>query len=65
MAPMEYLLAWRVALAKKMLLSNEGNVAEVAERVGYGSASAFSTAFTRFVGSPPSRFVQKQMEVET
>jgi AraC-like DNA-binding protein len=64
MAPMEYLLAWRMALAKKML-SNEGNVAEVAERVGYGSASAFSTAFTRFAGSPPSRFVQKQMEVET
>ncbi len=30
---------------------------EIAERIGYGSASAFSTAFTRFVGVPPSRFL--------
>ncbi|RDU97692.1 AraC family transcriptional regulator [Trinickia dinghuensis] len=63
-APMEYLLAWRMALAKNMLLRKEGSVAEVAERVGYSSASAFSVAFTRFVGSPPSRYAQEQMEVE-
>lgn len=55
MAPMAYLLGWRMALAKDMLRRQEG-VAEVAERVGYGSASAFSTAFTRHVGVPPARF---------
>lgn len=54
--PMEYLLAWRMALAKNMLLRKEGNVAEIAERVGYASASTFSTAFTRFVGVPPTRY---------
>ena len=31
-------------------------IAEVAERVGYGSASTFSTAFSRRVGQPPSRY---------
>jgi AraC-like DNA-binding protein len=28
---------------------------DVAERVGYGSASTFSTAFSRHVDQPPSR----------
>jgi hypothetical protein len=34
-APMEYLLAWRMALAKNLLRRKEGGVAEIAERVGY------------------------------
>ena len=33
-------------------------VAEVAERVGYGSASTFSTAFSRHVGQPPGRYAR-------
>lgn len=60
--PMEYLLGWRMAMAKHMLLHKEGSVAEVAERVGYGSASAFSVAFTRFVGVPPTRYCREQAE---
>jgi AraC-like DNA-binding protein len=54
--PMEYLLAWRMALAKDLLRRHEVALAEVAERVGYGSASTFSTAFSRYVGQPPSRY---------
>jgi len=54
--PMEYLLAWRMALAKDLLRSQALGIAEVAERVGYGSASTFSTAFSRHVGQPPGRF---------
>ena len=34
-------------------------LAEVAERVGYGSASTFSTAFSRHVGQPPSQFARE------
>ncbi|URX63182.1 AraC family transcriptional regulator [Luteibacter anthropi] len=56
MAPMEYLLAWRMALAKHMLGGKEASVSEVAQRVGYGSASTFSVAFTRYVGVAPSRY---------
>jgi AraC-like DNA-binding protein len=61
-APMKYLLAWRMALAKKLLRRKEGGVAEVAERVGYSSASTFSVAFTRYVGLPPTRYAREQME---
>jgi AraC-like DNA-binding protein len=56
--PMEYLLAWRMALAKDLLRRHELALGEVAERIGYGSASAFSTAFSRYVGQPPSRFAR-------
>ena len=54
-APMEYLLAWRMEIAKSLLKRNELTVSEIAERVGYGSTSAFSAAFSRHVGEPPSR----------
>ena len=54
--PMEYLLAWRMAVAKDLLRRRDISVGEVAERVGYGSASTFSTAFSRHVGQPPSRY---------
>ncbi|HEY8025924.1 MAG TPA: AraC family transcriptional regulator [Burkholderiaceae bacterium] len=60
-APMAYLLAWRMAKAKDLLRRKEGGVADVAERVGYGSASAFSVAFTRHVGLPPTAYVRGQM----
>lgn len=56
--PMAYLLAWRMALAKKLLRGNECGLAEVAERVGYGSANTFSTAFRRHVGQPPAQYAR-------
>ncbi len=56
--PMEYLLAWRMALAKDLLCKDDAAIATVAERVGYGSASAFSTAFSRYVGQPPGRYAR-------
>jgi AraC-like DNA-binding protein len=54
--PMEYLLAWRMAVAKDLLRRHDVGIGEVAERIGYGSASTFSTAFNRHVGQPPSRY---------
>src|SRR5271170_989529 len=57
--PMEYLLAWRMAVAKDLLRRHNFGLAQVAERVGYCSASTFSTAFSRHVGQPPSRYVRE------
>jgi len=56
--PMEYLLAWRMAVAKNLLRQQDVGLAEVAERVGYSSASTFSTAFSRYVGQSPSRYAR-------
>lgn len=55
--PMEYLLGWRMALAKDLLRKGSG-IAEIAEQVGYGSASAFSTAFRRSVGRTPRAYAR-------
>lgn len=57
--PMEYLLAWRMTVAKDLLQRHRCGIIEVAERVGYNSASTFSTAFSRHVGRPPSRYARE------
>src|SRR5262245_42405798 len=57
--PMEYLLAWRMAVAKDLLRREDVGLDEVAERVGYSSASTFSTAFSRHVGRPPGRYARE------
>ena len=57
--PMEYLVAWRMAVAKDLLRRHDFGLEEVAARVGYGSASTFSTAFSRHVGRPPSRYARQ------
>jgi AraC-like DNA-binding protein len=63
MPPMEYLLAWRMAVARDLLREQEIRIGQVAERVGYGSASTFSTAFSRHVGEAPSRYAARASSV--
>ncbi|GLQ38307.1 AraC family transcriptional regulator [Rhizobium albus] len=58
MAPMEYLKAWRLALAKDLLRKRERSVGEIARLVGYRSAAAFSVAFMRGVGVSPARYAR-------
>lgn len=58
MPPMEYLVGWRMAVAKDLLRAQGLALADVAERVGYGSTSTFSTAFSRHVGHPPARYAR-------
>jgi AraC-like DNA-binding protein len=47
-----------MALAKQLLRRRELPIDDVAERVGYGSASTLSVAFSRHTGMPPARYAR-------
>lgn len=64
MRPMEYLQTWRMAVAKDLLSAGTVPLDEVAQRVGYGSASTFSTAFSRHVGMPPGRYMRRAADLQ-
>jgi AraC-like DNA-binding protein len=51
---MQYLTNWRMQLAANHLLSGTDSVAVIANSVGYQSEAAFSRAFKKAVGAPPS-----------
>lgn len=53
LAPIRYLAAWRMHLARDLLRSSDLPVAAVAHRVGYDSEEAFNRAFKRESGQPP------------
>lgn len=52
--PMQYLAQWRLNLAAQRLRTSQDPVARVAAEVGYESEAAFSRAFKRHFGEPPS-----------
>jgi AraC-like DNA-binding protein len=54
--PMQYLANWRMQLATTYLRNGTESIASVANRVGYDSEAAFSRAFKKAVGSPPSEW---------
>jgi len=57
--PMEYLLTWRMAIAKDLIARERLPMEQVAARIGYSSASAFSTAFRRHVGRSPRGYARE------
>ena len=58
--PMQYLTNWRIQLAANELLGGTDSVAAVANRVGYDSEAAFSRAFKKLVGEPPSEWRKRR-----
>jgi len=55
-APLDYLIQWRMSLARDALRRDTRSISDLAVATGYESESAFSTAFRRVVGSSPGRF---------
>ncbi|MGI9606405.1 MAG: AraC family transcriptional regulator [Acidimicrobiales bacterium] len=51
---MQYATEWRMNVAVDLLRDDGLPIAVVAERLGYGSEAAFSRAFKRVTGKPPS-----------
>ncbi|HUK01408.1 MAG TPA: AraC family transcriptional regulator [Steroidobacteraceae bacterium] len=57
--PMQYLTNWRLQRAAHDLRSGSDSIAVIADRVGYESATAFSRAFKKALGVPPSAWRQR------
>jgi AraC-like DNA-binding protein len=55
-APIEYLMRWRMVIAKDALPRGSKTLQRIAEEIGYESTSAFSTAFRKRLGCPPGQF---------
>lgn len=58
-SPIEYATALQMAVARDLLQRGDLTSAEIAHRVGYGSASAFAVAFLRQQGVPPGVFSKR------
>ncbi|MEO0625009.1 MAG: AraC family transcriptional regulator [Pseudomonadota bacterium] len=52
---MQYLVTWRMHLARRQLLETELPIAAVAADIGYQSEPAFNRAFKRVFGLPPGQ----------
>ena len=52
-SPIGYLTHWRMQEAERLLLTQSITVADLAERFGYQTESAFRRAFKRVMGIPP------------
>jgi len=59
--PMQYLAQWRIQLAASLLRNGKASLAEIAERVGYGSEAALSRAFKRQVGVAPALYRRREV----
>jgi AraC-like DNA-binding protein len=58
--PLQYLARWRMTLAARLLRDERRSVAEVAERVGYANAVAFTKAFARTPGGGPGTYRRRE-----
>ncbi len=55
-----FLTRWRLNLAAEYLLTTQRPIEAIAHEAGYESASAFSVAFKRAFGKPPSIWRRKR-----
>jgi AraC-like DNA-binding protein len=54
LTPIQYLSNWRMQIASRLLTQSNATIASVAFESGYDSEAAFSRAFKRLLGMPPS-----------
>ncbi len=56
MTPMEYVKAWRIEIAKRLLMVPNNSLSDAAEGAGYASDSAFARVFKKETGMTPAGF---------
>jgi len=58
-APLEYVLRWRMQLATRLLKTNRTTISSIAQKLGYDSDSAFSHAFKRIMTCSPREYRER------
>ena len=58
MAPIEYVLHWRMTLAAKSLKLKREKIGQISAEMGYQSEAAFGAAFKRVYGVSPGKYRQ-------
>lgn len=59
-SPMEYLTRWRMLLAGDRIANTSDSISEIAQSLGYESASAFAKAFKKIMGCSPRQYSRGQ-----
>lgn len=62
MSPLRFQKQLRLQEARRLLMAESADAADVAFRVGYESASQFSREYTRMFGAPPKADVRQLKE---
>ena len=64
-SPMEYLTRWRMLLAGDRIVNTSDSISEIAQALGYESASAFTKAFKKIMGCSPREYSHDQNSVSS
>ena len=62
-SPMDYLTRWRMMLAADRMANTSDSISEIAQSLGYESASAFTKAFKKVMGCSPRQYSRRQNSV--
>jgi AraC-like DNA-binding protein len=62
-SPMQYLTRWRMLLAGDRMANTSDSISEIAQSLGYESASAFTKAFKKIMGCSPRQYSRRQNSV--
>jgi AraC-like DNA-binding protein len=57
---MEHLTRWRMLLAGDRMTNTSDSISEIAQSLGYKSASAFTKAFKKIMGCSPRQYSRDQ-----
>jgi len=64
-SPMDYLIEYRVRMAKKLLETTNLSITEIALRCGFNSNSYFTKIFRRSCGKTPNAYRKERQSLET
>jgi AraC-like DNA-binding protein len=62
-SPLQYLTRWRMLLAGDRIANTSDSISEIAQSLGYESASAFAKAFKKIMGCSPRQYTREQNSV--